>query len=341
MRAAAPSGARKVAGMPSVRSAGARVGTRRRGGAKIAHTLGVRVRRERDTLAAEQGAAVHLADEEIEALLARDALPAAPAQRRPDRRRIPARMHVRGPRLTEILQAVPGGVPGDVAEVERLVVRREVVVEEHVDGVALKPAKLLFEDPPVGRSLRLGLGDGAHEAHRVLAVRFRVVERREPEAHHVAGEVAQMAAGQGVEVQVGDALGREMAREGRHQRIAHRGGDPRVHAVRDDVVELPEVGGKVEDVALPQLDVGERERRGEPAPDPHRPHRELDAEEARPGEHAGHRDEVAPCPASELQDPGALDRGRRHAVHPGVGRDAVGMRMLPGAAGVVDAVLER
>ena len=330
---------------------GGRFGTRRRGGAKIAHALGVRVRRKRDALAAEQGAAVHLADEEVEALLARDAIVAAgtaqrcrdvviagaaqrritrgrqhrrrdrrdavpvapaqrrrdtvaagPAQRRPDRRRIPARMHVRGPRLAEILQAVTRGVPGDVAEVERLVVRGEVVVEEHAGGVVFEPVKLLFEDPPVGRPLGLGLGDGAHEAHRVLAVRFRVVERREPEAHHVAGEVAQMATGQGVEVQVGDPLGREMAREGRHQRIAHRRGNPRIHAMRDDVVELPEVRGEVEDVALPQLDVGERERGGESAPDPHRPRRQLDAKEARLREHAGHRDEVPPCPASEFQD---------------------------------------
>ena len=192
MRAAAPSGARKVAGMPSVGFRGRRLGTHRRRGAKIAHALGVRVRCERDALAAEQGAAVHLADEEVEALCARDAVPAGtvqrhvargcryrrrgrrdavpvapaprrrdavaagPAQRRPDRRRIPARMHVRGPRLAEILQAVPRGVPGDVAKVERPVVRREVVVEEHAGGVVFEPVELLFEDPPVGTSPRAG-----------------------------------------------------------------------------------------------------------------------------------------------------------------------------------------
>ena len=150
-----------------------------------------------------------------------------------------------------------------------------------------------------------------------------------------------MAAGQGVEVQVGDPLRREMAREDRHQRLADRSRNPGVHPVRDDVVELPQIDGDFEDVALLQLDVGEPERHGEPSPELDRPGRELDARKARMGQPVGHRDEVAAGAASELQHAAALDRGRLQAVHPGVGRDAIGMRVLPGAAGIGDTLLER
>ena len=193
---------------------------------QTAHPIEVHERRERDALAAEQGAPVHLADKEVEALLARDAAAAEPAHRRLNPRRVPARMHVGGPRLAQILQAVPRGMLDDAPEVKRLVGRDKIVMEEHAERVVLNAAELLLEDPPVGRSFRLGAGDQPHEPYRVLAVRFRVVEHREPELHHVAREAPQMPAGQGVEVQIGDPLGREMAREDRHQRIAHRHRDP-------------------------------------------------------------------------------------------------------------------
>ena len=316
-------------------------GADRRRGAQTAHPVEIPDRRERDAFATEQGAAIHLADEEVEALLAGDSTAAEPVQRGPNRSRIPARVHVGGPRLAQVLQAVSRGMLDDMPEVERLVVRDEIVMEEHADRVVLDTAELLLQYPPVGRPFRLGACDQPQEPHRILAVCFRVVEHREPELHHVADEAAQMAAGQGVEIQVSDPLGREMAREDRHQRIAHRRRNPRVHAVRDDVVEFPEIRGEVENVTLLQLEVGESERGREPSPDRNRPGRELDAEKACIGKPAGHRDEVPARAASELQDSAAFNRCGIQAVQPCVGRDAIGVGVLPRAAGIVDALVKR
>ena len=159
-------------------------------------------------------------------MLARDAAAAEPVHRRSNLRRIPARVHVGGPRFAQVLQPMPRGVLHHAPEVERLPVRNEVVVEEHAWRIVLDAAELLFEHQPVRRSFGLGGGDQPHEPHRVFAMCFRIVEHREPELHHVADQAAQMAAGQGVEVQIGDPLGGEMAREDRHQRIAHRGRNP-------------------------------------------------------------------------------------------------------------------
>ena len=111
--------------------------------------------------------------------------------------------------------------------------------------------------------------------------------------------------------------------------------------MRDDVVEFPQSRGNIEDVALLQLDVGEREPRRESSPELDRPRRELDAEKARIGKPIGHRDEVPARAATELQHAAALDRCGIQARHPCVGRDAIGVRVLPRAAGIVDAVLER
>ena len=110
--------------------------------------------------------------------------------------------------------------------------------------------------------------------------------------------------------------------------------------MRDDVVELPEIRGDVQDVPLLQLDVGEPERRGEPAPELDRPRRELDAEKTCLGKPAGHGNEVLAGAATELQHAAALDRGRLQAEQPCIGGDPVRMRVLPRGAGIMDAVLE-
>ena len=111
--------------------------------------------------------------------------------------------------------------------------------------------------------------------------------------------------------------------------------------MRDDVVELPEVRGDIENVMLLQLDIGESERGGEPSPELDRTGRELDSEKVRIGKPVSHRDEVPACAASELQNAATFDRCGIQAVHPCVGRDAIGVRVLPRAAGIVDAVLKR
>ena len=117
-----------------------RDGAERGSGAQAAHPVEVGRRCEHEALAAEQGAAIHLADQEVEALLARDAATAEPVHRRLHLRGIPARVHVGGPRLAQVLQAVPRRVLHDAPEVERLVVRDEVVVEEHAGRVVLDAA---------------------------------------------------------------------------------------------------------------------------------------------------------------------------------------------------------
>ena len=150
-----------------------------------------------------------------------------------------------------------------------------------------------------------------------------------------------MPPGQRVEVQVGNPFGGEMPRNDRHQRIAHRRRNPRVHAVRDDVVELPEICGEVDDVALQQLDVGESECVRKPPPQLDRPGRKLDSEKARIGKPVRHGDQVSARTASQLQHPAVLDRRGIQAEQPRVGRDAIGVRVLPRAAGIVDAVVER
>ena len=316
-------------------------GTDRRRDAQTAHRVEVSGRGERGGFAAEQRAAVHLADEEVEALLTRDAPAAESAQRGLNRFRVPSCVDVRGPRLAQVPQTVPGRMLHDRAKVKRLVGRYEIVMEEHAGRIALDASQLVFQDPPVGRPFGLRAGHLPHEPHRVLPMCFGVVEHREAEPHQVAGETSEVAAGEGVEVQVGDPAGREMARECRHQRIARRCRDPRVHAVRNDVVELPEVRGEVEDVAPPQLDVGKPERGGEPPSDLDWPGRDIDPEKPRAGKSAGHGHDVPARAASELQHPATFDRRGTQAVHACVGRDAVRVRVLPRAAGIVDAVVER
>ena len=71
-------------------------------------------------------------------------------QRSLNRLRVPARVDIGGPRLAQILQAVPPGMLDDAPEVERLVGRDKIVMEEHADRIVLDATELLLEHLPVG-----------------------------------------------------------------------------------------------------------------------------------------------------------------------------------------------
>ena len=118
---------------------------------------------------------------------------------------------------------------------------------------------------------------------------------------HVPNSTTHVASGQRVVAHEGHAICRQMPRDQRHQMDANLRGNPRVEAVRDDVIEAAEIGGKLTQVEFQQLDVGESEITCHAPGVRDRPRGEIEAHEGRVRQRSRNRHQVRPVAARELQ----------------------------------------
>lgn len=123
---------------------------------------------------------------------------------------------------------------------------------------------------------------------------------------------AEVAAGEGVIADEGDAVGgEETAAEGQES-VGYVLGDPGVDAVGDDVVEEAEVWVGVlegEDIGLEEVDVGEAELLDALVAASDGLGGQVKADEVAGGDGVGHGDEVAAFVAADFEDPAMGDGG--------------------------------
>src|SRR5947208_8504270 len=140
---------------------------------------------------------------------------------------------------------------------------------------------------------------------------------------------------------VADPLRREVLFEDHHHLLAHCRRDPGIHAVSDDVVELPEACVDIHDVAMQQLDVAEAQCGDILLAALDRHAAQVDTDERAVWMLKGHRQQVAANAAAKLEHPATLDRSCLHAVDGSNGGEMVRMSEPVDVAGVVDLVVWR
>ena len=240
----------------------------------------------------------------------------------------PRGAHLEPVGLGQVLEPVRGRVGDEVGEQQRCVLGFEVVVVD--DGVA---------------SAEHSLGVGGGEAPIGIVARDPLSQHREHlpgggdallgpfelarvEPHRVPGHRPQAAARQRVVADVCHAVPLEHSAAQREQPVAHRLGDPRVHAVRDHVVEAAQLAGiKGGQIRLGEGHVCRAEASSPVASDRERLGIEVQADELATGQGRRHRDEIAAVAAAQLEHPAALGRGRLHAHQPCVGGEPVGVAL--------------
>ena len=160
--------------------------------------------------------------------------------------------------FAEVLEFFFGGAGDELVEVEGFVELFEMLVEEVGVGGALEEGEFLAKEDGVGG---FGDGDGLGEEGEKgaggLDAVVGVFEVLGVVPEHFADGGAGVPAGVGVVGDVGDAVGREIVFADVEDFGLHFGGHPGVDAVGEDVVELAEVGGEVEDGFVVEVDVGE------------------------------------------------------------------------------------
>ncbi len=156
---------------------------------------------------------------------------------------------------------------------------------------------------------------------------------------HLPQHLAHMAAGLRVVADECDSLGRQALTANRQQAFAHIFGDPRVHTVRQNVIELTPRGADLAQVGHAQSEVIQGQIGGHAHSRCDRAGGEVDAHEAAGRERVGHGDEVAAIAAPNLQDAAARQRRRFHAEELAHRCQPVGMRLRPRKSGVGNQVV--
>ena len=137
---------------------------------------------------------------------------------------------------------------------------------------------------------------------------FGIVDALHAVEHHFAQHVAQVAAGQRGVADEGHSLGREELSAEGEQVIPHRLRYPGVDAVRDDVVELPELSACFEQIALKEADICQAKRSNALLPALHRQTGQVKADEFAFWDGISHGDEVRAFIARDFEHPASLDR---------------------------------
>jgi len=294
---------------------------------------------DRRVLPAQQRLAEAAQAQEIEVLLARQR-----RQRRQQRarfRREPRRAHRVHVRFAEEGQAESRGVRDERMEEHGLVQRGEVVVEQR----AVRPLGQRAELCPqrvvalVGRAR--SRRDQARELPRRVHARARIGDAVDGMMQHVPRGAAHLRARQRVVADEHHAVRRQPRAREREKAVAHRGRDPRVHAVGDHVVEVAVRGIERREVLLDQHNVAQPERRDRRAPGGERARRQVAADEGRLRESHRHRDQVRAVVASHFQHAAALDLRRREAEERRDGGEAVRVRARMRLRRVRDRVVAR
>ncbi len=239
------------------------------------------------------------------------------------------------------IEAVIQRAGRELVEVARVVDGREIVVEQRGIGPAHQLAEFLPQ-ADVGRLIGVvGVGDQRDERPRLGETPPRIGDSVDVEPEDLPGHAPQVTPGVGVVADERDTLRREATGDQVQHSVAHLRRHPRVDPVRNDVVELPRIGGNVAEVTLEQRDVGEPELRDELSARLDRTRGEIAAHEARRGQVRRHRDQVAAVAATQFERAAARDR---RGTEPHQRRDrgeAVGVRRDGCASRIRDLVVRR
>ena len=312
-------------------AAGSPTGFARRGRQHAAHGLGAGLA-QLGLRVAQQRLPEHPALEEVEVLLALEDGGCAELLGQD------AGVHLEHVGLGEEAQPVAGGVRDEVREQQRLVVLRQLVVEDRRVGLAERPLGL------PGESLSQVVAAGPGRVHR-LEQRprlrdplLRLADLAQVPAQHLARDLAQVPARQHVIGHVRDAVGRQTVAAGGEQCVAAGRRDPRVDAVRDDEVERAERAQRAQ-VRVLELDVLEAQsgrRRGRPLD---RAPRQVDPAERAAAQPVGHRHEVAAITAAELEQAAGVGRRGAQPEQRGHRGEAVRVRLRERMTRVRDPVV--
>jgi hypothetical protein len=198
------------------------------------------------------------------------------------------------------------GVPGELVEVHRIVAFRHVIVRHVL-------VRLLLDEPDLFASQRAVRSIGNRPRQEVEQRPSRahpfgcVFDPPRLEQHHVANHSVRRPPGQRVVADIGDTIRREILAADRQHPVADLRRDPRVDAVRDDVVEGAVLRADRGDVVLAQLDVGQAGSGDQRLAGPDLPVREVYAGESGARQRRCHRDQVVAVPAAKLEHPAGFD----------------------------------
>ena len=148
-----------------------------------------------------------------------------------------------------------------------------------------------------------------------------------------------MASRIGIVAYVGDAICRETVMANAKKTVAHRGGNPGIDAVRDDVVEGLRRSIESGNIALLEPNIRKTKFGYRPVSFRDWTSRQINAEKRAPRKRVGHRDEICAVTATEFQHAAVLNGRRLHAEQRRDRCQSVGMRLNVGRARVGDFVV--
>jgi hypothetical protein len=194
---------------------------------------------------------------EVEILLALDAI-----QARDDALHGRRQSHGRGAEklgLGNEGETVSPGMRCELAEIHRVVRHGEIVVKDRAVRL-LRNAGELASQQRIDRFLGDPcLGDGAGEPACGVEPLLRIVESVGVQVKHLPHGLAHVAPRKDVQAHEHEPVGRELDRRKREQRVADAGGNPRIQAVRDHIVERAQRRGEFAQVPLDERHVREPE----------------------------------------------------------------------------------
>ena len=154
------------------------------------------------------------------------------------------------------------------------------------------------------------IGQHPRELSRGVQPLMRVPDPIDVEMQDFPSRLPHAAPGQSIEAHEHDAIWCEASCGHREQSIPHAGRHPGINAVRNDVVEGAMRRRKRGQVLFDQRHIRKPEFGDHPAPGLHRARRQIATDELRHGKPHGHRNQVRPIVAADLEDTACRNRRR-------------------------------
>ena len=212
------------------------------------------------------------------------------------------RLHVR---FGEVAQTMARSMLDESMEEDRFVRHGKIVVADLAVAVLSDRTEFRTQGLVGFVSRRAAVSDEAGDLSRGVESGARVVDAIDVVVEHVPRGLAHATARQHVEAHVQDAVtGEAFGSEGK-QRVADIRRHPRIHAMRDDEVELAVRGRKRRQVPLHERDVRKSESADRTPSGVERVRRKVAANETRGRQRHRHRDEVGAIVAPDFEDAAA------------------------------------
>src|SRR5208283_1619855 len=157
--------------------------------------------------------------------------------------------------------------------------------------------------------------------------------------HHVAQHLANVTPRQRVVADVSYALGRQMIVRDSQNHVANWFGNPRINSVRDDVIELAELGANLHDVGRLQFQVLQAYLPGGFAAPEDRSLCKIEADKVTAGKRERHRNQIPAVAASNLKHAATVDGRGLHAEERRNGCEPVRVSLIVRQSPIKDLVV--